>query len=143
MRLIHTMLRVADLDRSLAFYVNVLGMTLFRREEYPGGRFTLAFVGFGSEASSAVIELTHNWDISDYDRGNAFGHIALGVSDAYAACDALAAKGAKIVRPAGPMTNSSTDRGDVEIIAFLEDPDGYRIELVELAAPRFLSSAAP
>lgn len=134
MRIIHTMLRVADLERSLAFYLDTLGMTLFRREEYPTGRFTLAFVGFGDEATSAVIELTHNWDISDYDRGNGYGHIALGVSDAYATCDALAAKGAKIVRPAGPMANASPDRSDVEIIAFIEDPDGYRIELIETTA---------
>lgn len=131
MRIIHTMLRVSDLDRSLAFYVDVLGMTLFRREEYPEGRFTLAFVGFGSEESSAVIELTWNWDISAYDRGNGWGHIALGVADAAAACDAFAAKGAKIVRPAGPMSNASPDRDDIEVIAFLEDPDGYRIELIE------------
>lgn len=134
MRIIHTMLRVSDLGRSLTFYVDTLGMTLFRREEYPTGRFTLAFVGFGSEANSAVIELTHNWDTSRYERGNGYGHIALGVSDAYAACAALAAKGAKVVRPAGPMSNSSPDRSDVEIIAFIEDPDGYRIELIETAA---------
>lgn len=131
MRIIHTMLRVADLDRSLAFYVDTLGMTLFRREEYPAGRFTLAFVGFGAEASSAVIELTHNWDISAYDRGNGYGHIALGVTDAYAACEALAAKGARIIRPAGPMSNASPDRDDIEVIAFIEDPDGYRVELIE------------
>ncbi|MBU2588188.1 MAG: lactoylglutathione lyase [Alphaproteobacteria bacterium] len=131
MRIIHTMLRVGDLDRSLAFYVDTLGMTLFRREEYPAGRFTLAFVGFGSEASSVVIELTHNWDISAYDRGNGYGHIALGVTDAYAACEALAAKGARIIRPAGPMSNASPDRDDIEVIAFIEDPDGYRVELIE------------
>jgi len=131
MRIIHTMLRVSDLDRSLAFYVDTLGMTLFRREEYPAGRFTLAFVGFGAEASSAVIELTHNWDISAYDPGNGYGHIALGVTDAYAACEALAAKGARIIRPAGPMSNASPDRDDIEVIAFIEDPDGYRIELIE------------
>lgn len=131
MRIIHTMLRVSDLDSSLAFYVDTLGMTLFRREEYPTGRFTLAFVGFGSEAGSSVIELTHNWDISAYDRGNGYGHIALGVANAYAACEALAAKGARIIRPAGPMSNASPDRGDIEVIAFIEDPDGYRIELIE------------
>jgi lactoylglutathione lyase len=131
MRIIHTMLRVTDLDRSLAFYVDTLGMTLFRREEYPAGRFTLAFVGFGSEASSSVIELTHNWDNSAYDRGNGYGHIALGVANVYAACDALAAKGARIIRPAGPMSNASPDRDDIEVIAFIEDPDGYRLELIE------------
>jgi len=134
MRIIHTMLRVADLERSLAFYVGTLGMTLFRREEYPTGRFTLAFVGFGSEAESAVIELTHNWDISTYELGNGHGHIALGVDDAYAVCEALRKKGAKIIRDAGPMSNASPDRDDIEVIAFLEDPDGYKIELIEVVA---------
>lgn len=132
MRIIHTMLRVTELNRSLAFYTDTLGMTLFRREDYPTGRFTLAFVGYGSEASSAVIELTHNWDVRSYDRGDAWGHIAIGVRDAYAVCEALAAKGVRVIRPAGPMTNRSPDRQDVEIIAFVEDPDGYRIELVEI-----------
>jgi lactoylglutathione lyase len=132
MRILHTMLRVADLDRSLAFYVDTLGMTLFRKEDYPSGRFTLAFVGFGSEASSAVIELTHNWDITTYDRGNAYGHVALGVRDAYALCESLAVEGVKIVRPAGPMANASPDRAKVETIAFIEDPDGYRVELIEI-----------
>ncbi len=131
MRIAHTMLRVANLDQSLAFYTDVLGMTLFRREEYPAGRFTLAFVGYGTEATSAVIELTHNWDVSSYTIGNAYGHIALVVADAAAACAALAAKGAKIIRQAGPMTNASPDRDDVEVIAFIEDPDGYRVELIE------------
>lgn len=135
MRIIHTMLRVADLDRSLAFYVNTLGMTLFRREKYPTGRFTLAFVGFGSEASSSVIELTHNWDTSNYTSGTGYGHIALGVDDAYATCGTLAAKGAKILRHASPMSSTSPDRTDVEVIAFVEDPDGYRIELVEIKTP--------
>lgn len=131
MRILHTMLRVADLERSLAFYVDTLGMTLFRRESYPTGRFTLAFVGYGAEATSATIELTWNWDTDAYERGNAYGHIAIGVEDARATCDALAAKGARVVRPAGPMSSRSPDRDDVEIIAFLEDPDGYRIELIE------------
>lgn len=131
MRILHVMLRVADLERALAFYVGTLGMTLRRREDYPSGRFTLAFVGFGGEESSAVIELTWNWDISGYERGDAYGHIALGVADVYKVCDALAAKGAKIVRPAGPMASVSPDRDSAEIIAFLEDPDGYRIELVQ------------
>lgn len=131
MRIIHTMLRVTDLERSLAFYVDTLGMTLFRREEYPAGRFTLAFVGSGSEATSAVIELTHNWDEETYQHGTGYGHIALGVSDAYATCRALEAKGVKVVRPAGPMSHTSPDRNDIEVIAFIEDPDGYRIELIE------------
>lgn len=131
MRILHTMLRVADLERSLAFYVGTLGMTLLRREAYPDGRFTLAFVGFGSEENDAVIELTHNWETSGYDHGGGFGHIALGVDNACETCAALAAKGVKIVRPSGPMSSASPDRGDVEIIAFIEDPDGYRIELVQ------------
>lgn len=130
-RILHTMLRVADLERSLAFYVGVLGMTLYRRETYPNGRFTLAFVGYGEEATSALIELTHNWDVGDYAIGNGYGHIALGVADAGASCGMFAAKGAKIIRPAGPMSNVSPDRNDIEVIAFIEDPDGYRIELIE------------
>ncbi len=138
MRIAHTMLRVANLDRSLAFYTNVLGMTLFRREDYPAGRFTLAFVGYGTEATSAVIELTYNWDVGGYAKGDAYGHIALGVGDAAASCAAFAAKGAKVVRPVGPMSNVSPDRSSVEVIAFIEDPDGYRIELIEMpgGAPR-------
>lgn len=131
MRLIHTMIRVGDLARSLSFYVDTLGMTLFRREEYPAGRFTLAFVGFGSEESSAVIELTWNWDITAYDRGNGWGHIAIGVEDAQATCAVLEQRGVRILRPAGPMSNSSPDRDEVEIIAFIEDPDGYRLELIQ------------
>lgn len=130
-RILHTMVRVADLERSIRFYTGPLGMTLFRTEDYPEGRFTLAFVGYGSEATSAVIELTHNWDTSDYQRGNAFGHIALAVPDATAACQSLEAQGVTIVRAAGPMTFSSPDRTDTEVIAFIEDPDGYRIELIE------------
>lgn len=132
-RLVHTMLRVTDLERSIAFYTGPLGMTLFRTEDYPEGRFTLAFVGYGSEATSAVIELTHNCDTTEYQRGNGFGHIALGVRDAKAACEALAQQGVKIIRPAGPMTHSSPDRSDKEVIAFISDPDGYRIELIETA----------
>lgn len=134
MRLLHTMLRVADLERSLAFYVDTLGMTLFRREDYPTGGFTLAFIGYGSEATSAAIELTWNHGTSEYVRGNAYGHVAIGVDDVQATCDALAAKGVRIVRPAGPMTHRSPDRDDVEVIAFIEDPDGYRIELIETQA---------
>ena len=125
MRLLHTMLRVGDLERSLAFYCELLGMRLLRRKDYPSGRFTLAFVGFGDERSHTVIELTHNWDTDRYDLGTGFGHIALGVEDIYATCDALRAKGAKIVREPGPMKHGGSE------IAFIEDPDGYRIELIQ------------
>lgn len=125
MRILHTMLRVGDLDRSLAFYTEVLGMRLLRRNDYPEGRFTLAFVGYGSEADNAVIELTHNWDTKSYEQGNAFGHVALEVDDAYAACAAIRERGGKVVREAGPMKHGST------VIAFVEDPDGYKIELIQ------------
>ena len=125
MRVLHTMLRVGNLDRSLAFYTDVLGMRLLRRQDYTEGRFTLAFVGYGEESENAVIELTHNWDTTSYELGNAFGHIALAVDDAYAACDQLRAKGGKIVREAGPMKHGTT------VIAFVEDPDGYKIELIQ------------
>lgn len=133
LRILHTMLRVTDLDRSVAFYTETLGMSLFRTERYPQGRFTLAFVGYGSEATGAVIELTHNWDTSEYQNGNAYGHIAIAVRDAAAVCRNLDAKGVPIIRPAGPMTFTSPDRTGVEVIAFLADPDGYRIELIETA----------
>ncbi|MBT0962060.1 lactoylglutathione lyase [Denitromonas iodatirespirans] len=125
MRLLHTMLRVGDLDRSIAFYTDVLGMQLLRRKDYPEGRFTLAFVGYQPESEGAVIELTHNWDTASYDLGNGYGHIALGVPDAYAACDTIRAAGGKVVREAGPMKHGST------VIAFVEDPDGYKIELIQ------------
>ena len=125
MRILHTMLRVGDLDRSLAFYTEILGMRLLRRNDYPEGRFTLAFVGYGSEADNAVIELTHNWDTKSYELGNAFGHVALEVDDAYAACAAIRERGGKVVREAGPMKHGST------VIAFVEDPDGYKIELIQ------------
>lgn len=125
MRLLHTMLRVGELDRSLAFYTEVLGMTLLRRQDYPEGRFTLAFVGYGAESDTAVIELTHNWDTDHYELGNGFGHLALAVPDAAAACAAIRAQGGKVVREAGPMRHGQT------VIAFVEDPDGYRIELIE------------
>ncbi|QMT34260.1 lactoylglutathione lyase [Conchiformibius steedae DSM 2580] len=125
MRLLHTMLRVGDLEKSLAFYTEVLGMQLLRRKDYPEGRFTLAFVGYGAESETAVIELTHNWDTDSYDLGNGYGHIALEVDDAYAACDAVRAKGGKVTREAGPMKHGST------IIAFVEDPDGYKIEFIQ------------
>ena len=125
-RLLHTMLRVFDLDRSLDFYVGALGMTLLRRTDYEGGRFTLAFVGYGGEGSNAVLELTHNWDQAEpYAIGTAYGHIALAVRDAKATCDALLARGVKVPRPAGPMKHGGT------VIAFLEDPDGYKVELIE------------
>ncbi len=124
MRLLHTMLRVADLERSIAFYTGVLGMTLLRRKDYPEGRFTLAFVGYGNEAENSVIELTHNWDVAHYDLGTGFGHIALEVTDVYRACEDIRAQGGNIVREAGPMQHGSS------ILAFVEDPDGYRIELL-------------
>lgn len=127
MRLLHTMLRVGDLDRSLAFYTEVLGMRLLRRQDYPEGKFTLAFVGYQEESEGAVIELTHNWGVESYELGTAYGHIALAVPDAYAACDAIRARGGKVVREAGPMKHGST------VIAFVEDPDGYKIELIQAA----------
>ena len=130
MRLLHTMLRVGDLDASLRFYCDVLGMRLLRRKDYPGGRFTLAFVGYGREDETAVLELTHNWDTRAYDVGNGFGHVALGMDDIYAAVDRLRAQGAKVVREPGPMAHGDTH------IAFLEDPDGYRVELIQLAGRR-------
>ena len=127
MRILHTMLRVGDLERSLAFYTEVLGMRLLRRQDYPEGRFTLAFVGYGDEAAEAVIELTHNWDTASYELGNAFGHIALAVPDAYRACEDIRARGGVVVREAGPMKHGST------VIAFVQDPDGYKIELIQRA----------
>lgn len=125
MRILHTMIRVGDLDRSISFYTEVLGMRLLRRQDYPDGRFTLAFVGYGDEAAGAVLELTHNWDTPSYDLGNGFGHVAIAVPDAHAACDAIRARGGKVVREAGPMKHGST------VIAFVEDPDGYKIELIQ------------
>ena len=125
MRVLHTMLRVGDLDRSIAFYTEILGMKLLRRKDYPGGKFTLAFVGYGDEADHTVIELTHNWDTDHYDLGDGFGHIALAVEDAAAACAAIRLQGGNVVREAGPMNHGTT------IIAFVEDPDGYKIELIE------------
>ena len=128
MRLLHTMLRVGDLDRSLTFYTEVLGMRLLRRKDYPDGRFTLAFVGYGDESSTAVLELTHNWDTSSYEIGTGYGHIALGVEDIQATCEAMAAKGGRVVRPPGAMKHGTT------VIAFVEDPDGYKVELIQLAS---------
>ena len=126
MRILHTMLRVGDLDRSLRFYCDVLGMRLLRRSDHPGGRFTLAFVGYGAEDQTAVLELTHNWDTERYQLGDAFGHVAIGVDDIYGRCEELRRKGAKIVREPGPMKHGSTE------IAFVEDPDGYKIELIQV-----------
>jgi lactoylglutathione lyase len=125
MRILHTMLRVNDLDESIRFYCDLLGMRLLRKKDYPSGRFTLAFVGYGDESETAVVELTYNWDTHQYDVGDAFGHIAVAVEDIYATCEALRGKGAKIVREPGPMKHGSTE------IAFVEDPNGYKIELIQ------------
>ncbi len=125
-RLLHTMIRVRDLDKSLDFYTRHLGMRLLRRNDFPEGKFTLAFVGYGAEEDHSVVELTFNWDQAEpYELGSGFGHLAIAVPDIYATCDALAAAGVKIPRPPGPMKHSST------VIAFVEDPDGYKIELIE------------
>lgn len=127
-RLLHTMLRVKDLDASVAFYTKLLGMKELRRNEVPGGRYTLAFVGYGDESSASVIELTHNWDQKEpYEIGSGFGHLAVGMPDVYAACDALKKAGGKVTREAGPVQHGTT------VIAFVEDPDGYKVELVQRA----------
>jgi lactoylglutathione lyase len=124
-RILHTMLRVGDLDRSIGFYTGVLGMKLLRRRDYPDGRFTLAFVGYGDEAQGAVLELTHNWDVEKYELGSGYGHVAVEVDDACAACEEVKKRGGKVVREAGPMKHGST------VIAFVEDPDGYKVEFVQ------------
>ena len=124
-KIIHTMIRVYDLDKSIDYYTRLLGMRLLRRDDYPDGKFTLAFVGYSDEDQGAVIELTYNWGHAPYNIGDGFGHIALGVSDVYAACKVIAENGAKITRPAGPMMHGTS------VIAFVEDPDGYKIELTE------------
>lgn len=124
MRLLHTMIRVGDLDRSIKFYTEVLGMQLLRRKEYPDGEFTLAFIGYGPESESTVIELTYNWGVDQYELGSAFGHFALEVDDVYQATEEIRQRGGKILRDAGPMNAGTT------IIAFIEDPDGYQIELI-------------
>jgi lactoylglutathione lyase len=127
-RLLHTMIRVRDLDQSLHFYIDLLGMRLLRKTDYESGRFTLAFVGYGDEASNAVIELTHNWDQAEpYTIGSGFGHLAIGVPDIYGTCERLAADGVRIPRPPGPMKHGGS------VIAFIEDPDGYKIELIQRA----------
>ena len=125
MRILHTMIRVVDLDKSIDFYTKIFGMNLLRRKDYPDGKFTLAFVGYGDEKSNTVLELTHNWETKSYELGNAFGHIAIAVDDAYKACDEITAKGGNVVRPAGPMKHGGG------VIAFVKDPDGYMIELIQ------------
>jgi lactoylglutathione lyase len=126
MRLLHTMLRVSNLESSLRFYCEVLGMKLIRRQDFPDGKFTLAFVGYGAESDSTVIELTHNWDTSAYTIGDAYGHIAIGVDDIYATCEQISAKGGKVVRAPGAMKHGTT------VIAFVEDPTGYKVELIQV-----------
>jgi len=123
--MLHTMLRVGNLERSIQFYTEVLGMTELRRSEYPDGKFTLVFIGYGDETSNTVLELTYNWDTDSYNLGNAYGHIAIGVADAAAACEKIRNLGGNVVREAGPMMHGT------EVIAFVEDPDGYKIELIE------------
>lgn len=125
MRLLHTMLRVGDLERSLMFYTDIMGMRLLRKKDYPEGRFTLAFVGYQDESKEAAIELTHNWDTTSYELGNGYGHIAIEVEDAYNTCAQIKSKGGHVIRDAGPMKHGQT------IIAFVEDPDGYLIELIQ------------
>ncbi len=124
MRLLHTMLRVGNLDRSIAFYTDILGMQELRRKDYPDGEFTLAFIGYGEESDQTVIELTYNWGVGSYDLGTGYGHIAIEVDDVYNACGKMKSSGGKVIREAGPMNAGTT------VIAFLEDPDGYQIELI-------------
>ncbi|MEL6938954.1 MAG: lactoylglutathione lyase [Cyanobacteria bacterium J06598_1] len=125
MRMLHTMIRVGNLDRSVAFYCDVLGMKLLRKKDYPGGKFTNAFVGYGDEAEHTVLELTHNWETESYDLGSGYGHVALGVDDIYATCEAIRTQGGNVTREPGPMKHGTT------VIAFVTDPDGYKIELIE------------
>ena len=124
MRLLHTMLRVGNMERSIQFYTELLGMTLLRKKDFPGGKFTLAFLGYGDESDNTVLELTHNWETDSYQAGDAYGHIAIGVEDVYQICEGIKDKGGKVVREAGPMMHGST------VLAFVEDPDGYKIELL-------------
>jgi lactoylglutathione lyase len=126
MQLLHTMLRVGNLEESLKFYTEVLGMKLLRQKEYPDGKFTLAFVGYGDESDHTVLELTYNWGVTEYNLGDAYGHIAIGVDDIYATCDEIKARGGKVSREPGPMKHGST------VIAFVQDPDGYKVELIQL-----------
>ncbi|MEA5511715.1 lactoylglutathione lyase [Crocosphaera sp. UHCC 0190] len=126
MRLLHTMLRVNNLEESLQFYCDILGMKLIRQKDYPGGKFTLAFVGYGDESDTAVIELTYNWGVDSYELGNAYGHIAIGVDDIYGTCEKIREQGGNISREPGPMKHGST------VIAFVEDPNGYKVELIQL-----------
>ena len=130
MQFLHTMIRVNDLDESLRFYCDALGMKLRRKQDYPGGEFTLAFVGYGDEKDNTVIELTHNWGTSSYDQGSAFGHLAIGVDDIYQACDELKGRGVNVVREPGPMAHGGA------VIAFIEDPNGYKVELIDLKGAR-------
>lgn len=125
MRVLHTMLRVGNLEKSLHFYTDIMGMKLLRKEDFPEYEFTLVFVGYGDESDTAVIELTHNWDTDSYDLGNAYGHVAIGVDDVYKMCDKIKEMGGRVVREAGPMQGGNT------VIAFVEDPDGYKVELLE------------
>nr|WP_017306318.1 lactoylglutathione lyase [Spirulina subsalsa] len=126
--MLHTMIRVSNLEESLKFYCDILGMKLLRQKDYPGGEFTLAFVGYGDESENTVIELTYNWGTDHYDLGNGFGHIALGVDDIYQTCETIKARGGKVVREPGPMKHGST------VIAFVEDPNGYKIELIQISS---------
>jgi lactoylglutathione lyase len=125
MRILHTMLRVGDLERSIAFYTEVLGMRLLRRKDYPEGKFTLAFVGYQEETAGAVLELTYNWGVDKYELGTGFGHVAVEVEDAYRACELVKQRGGKVTREAGPMKHGTT------VIAFVEDPDGYKVEFIQ------------
>lgn len=125
MKILHTMIRVKNLEDSIKFYTEVLGMKLLQRSDFPAGRFTLAFVGYGDDKDDGSIELTHNWDTDDYDLGNGFGHVALGVTDIYGTCEAIRGKGGEVVRDPGPMKHGTT------VIAFVKDPNGYMIELIE------------
>lgn len=128
MRLLHTMIRVGDLQRSIDFYTRIMKMELLRQQDYPDGKFTLAFLGYGPEDTHTVIELTHNWGVESYEIGEGFGHLAIGVDDIYATCNAIRDAGGKIVREPGPMKHGTT------VIAFVEDPDGYKVELIETSS---------
>ncbi len=127
MRFLHTMLRVGNLDASIAFYTDIFDMQLLRKSDYPDGRFTLAFLGYGDESENTVLELTHNWDTDHYNIGDGYGHIAIAVDDAYQACEKIKQQGGNVVREAGPMQHGST------VIAFVEDPDGYKVELIQIS----------